>query len=454
MNRTSLLSRMIGALVLSLLLLSSGFGSAPAVGAVGCGPLLQLPASVQQSQERWRYTYEGGGSYEVVGWNPTEVTLFVNAPGCALSRMALVGLDLISGQQRWQVTADRWSGQANQGITTGSGLVIITTSDAIYAYDETTGQQLWTAGHDFTWAPEIVANENDVVVVAFDQNVMGLNEGTGAILWQQTLPTGSISDWQNIEGGLLVGLGRPDAAGQDVLAFGIDKSSGSLNWQTAVGSTISSTGGILQLAGNRSGSIAAEVLTDGTLSLVALDGATGAIRWSVPLADDTAFGQMFVTDGAQPAVIYALGSALDVKTATAYDAFNGTQRWQNQHIGADAILADDTHLVGAGPTLSYMNALVMVDGETGDMLWSQPYALVDGSFSGTAQIFNGEVIFAQTPRDAAAPFAMSADLATGNIIWSNSFPEFGSLHLDGVASGVVLVTGDTANEATMVALGS
>jgi outer membrane protein assembly factor BamB len=442
------------AALLPLLMLGTLLVPAQTVGAVGCGDAPELAAPAVQTQERWRYVYDGGGSYQIVGWTPSEVTLMVNSPGCAISRIALVGLDLISGQERWRITSDQWEGEANMGSTTGSGLVILPTSDVIYAYDETTGQQLWSAASGYYWAPEIVANENNVIVLSYENALMALVEGTGALLWQQTLPAGSITDWQNIEGGPLVGIGRPVNGGEDVQAFGIDKATGTLLWQTVVGHTVSSFGGELGLDGNGDNLVVARVLTDGTSSLVALDGATGAISWTAPIANDGSYGRVYVTRGAQPTVVYASGSALEVKTATGYDAATGTQRWQNQNIGADAILADDTHLIGAGPTLSYLNALVSVDGETGEMVWSQPYALVDGSFPGTAAVSIDEVVFTPSLQEEPAPTLMAVDLASGNVNWANAYPEFSGLYLDGVAAGLPLATGDTPDEAVLVAFGS
>ncbi len=271
MNQVARWSRLVLAVVLPMLLLGSTVVPARPAGAVGCGPEPQLAAPAVQAQERWRYVYDGGGSYEMVGWTPTEATLLVNSPGCAISHMAMVGLDLLSGSERWRVTSEQWQGQATDAAT-DSGLAILVTSDAVYAYDETTGQQLWSVAHGYEGWPEIVAIENNIVVLAADTGLTGVTVGTGAIAWQQMLPVGSVSDWANVTGGPLVALGRPDASGQAVQAFGIDKATGTLLWQTSVGNTTASTGGTLNLAGNGSGLIAAEVLTDATAS-------AGGARW-------------------------------------------------------------------------------------------------------------------------------------------------------------------------------
>ena len=452
MNRGSRWSRLVFAALLSFMMLGISLVPTRSAGAVGCGNATQPAAPAVQSHERWRYVYDGGGNYEVVAWTPTEVTLLIDAPGCALSRIALVGLDLLSGQERWRITSDQWEGDANMGINTSSGLVILPTSKAVYAYDETTGQQLWSAASNYDWAANIVANENNVIVLSYENSLMALNEGTGALLWQQMLPVMSITDWQNIDGGPLVGIGRPETGGQAVQVFGIDKNSGMLLWQTEVGQTISSTGGQIDLDGNGLGLMAATVLTDGTSSLVAIDGTSGLIRWSAPLANDGSFGNVYLTNGAQPAVIYATGGALDVKSATGYDAVTGAMRWQNQNIGFSAILVDDTHLIGAGPTLSYMNALVSVDGETGTMVWSQPYALVDDGFFGSANISGNELIFTPSLTSTTTPTVMGVDFASGNIDWSNAYPEFIGLYVNGNAGGLTLATGDTTTEAVLMAL--
>lgn len=452
MDRGIRWSRVLFSVLMPLMVFGAVLGPAPSVGAVGCGDASQLAAPAVQSQERWRYVYDGGGNYEMVGWTPTEVTLLVDAPGCALSRMALVGLDLISGQERWRITSDQWQGDANMGITTGSGLVILPTSAAVYAYDETTGQQLWSAASNYDWAATIVANENNVIVLSYENSLMALSEGTGALLWQQMLPAGSITAWQNIEGGPLVGIGRPANGGEAVQTFAIDKNSGMLLWQTVVGQTTASFGGELDLAGNGSDLVVATVQTDATSELVALDPATGAIAWTAPIANDGTFANVFITKGAQPAVVYASGGPRDVKSATGYDAATGAIRWQNQNIGFEAVRADDTHLIGAGPTLSYLNALVLVDGETGEMVWSQPYALVDGGFFGTAQISMGELVFSPSLQEEPAPTVLGVDIASGDVQWSNAYPEFAGLYIDGIAAGLVLATGDSPTESVLIAL--
>lgn len=452
MSRAVCWSRILFALVLPLFAMGAVLVSTPAVDAVGCGPAPQLPSSTVQSQERWRYSYDEAGSYDVVGWSPSEVALMVNGQGCALFRIGLVGVDLFSGHELWRVSSDQWNGSAEKGTTVRGDLVIVPTTKTIYAYDLTTGALRWNLDHGYNDFPNIVANDQQIVIIAFDANLLGLDGLTGQVLWQQTLPAGSISDWEDIQNGPLVGIGRPETAGQDVPVFGIDKSSGAILWQTTVGQTATSTGGTLELAANHSGLVAAEVRTDGSMSLLALDATTGAIRWSIPLSNDNVFARMYVTNGAQPTVVYASGSATEVKTATGYDGATGAQRWQNQNIGADAILADDTHLVGAGPTLSFMNALVSVDGETGQMLWAQPYALLDGSFSGTARILHTQVIFTPAQSESTSPSVMGIDLTSGNVLWANNFPEFDLLSLAGLPAGLVLVNGDTADQAIAVAL--
>ncbi len=452
MNWTARWSRTVLAVALPLLLVGIILLPARSVGAVGCGETPQLAAPAVQSQERWRYVYDGGGSYELVGWTPTEATLLVNSPGCAISPIALLGLDLLSGHEMWRVTYEQLEG----GITdaaNGSGLAILVTSNVAYAFDETTGQQLWSVAHGLEGWTEIVSLENNIVVLNSETSLTGVNIGTGAIAWQQMLPIGSVSDWEDISGGPLVALGRPDTEGQAVQAFGIDKTTGTLLWQTPVGQTATSTGGTMNLDGNGTGLIAAEIITDATSALVALDGTTGAVAWSTQLTAG-AWGRMYVTNGAAPAIVYATGGSLEVKSATGYDAATGAVRWQNQNIGADGILADGTHIVGAGPTLSYMNALVMVDGETGEMLWSQYETLVDGSFTGTAEVFIDTLVFTPAFQEGAIPTVNAVDLTTGAIGWWTSYPEFSRVSLTGIASGVALVTGDTADEAVLMGLGT
>src|SRR5215207_1342112 len=158
MGRATRWSRMMLAAFLPLLMLGITLLSARSVDAVGCGDPPELAAPAVQAQERWRYVSSGGGSYQLAGWTPTEVTLLVNSPGCAISHIALVGLDLLSGSEMWRVTYDQLQGEITDAAT-DSGLAILVTSDVVYAFDETTGAQLWSAAHGYEGWPQIVAIE-------------------------------------------------------------------------------------------------------------------------------------------------------------------------------------------------------------------------------------------------------------------------------------------------------
>jgi len=182
MSHATRWSRIVLTLVFPLLVLGSALLPAPSAGAVGCGDVPVLPAPAVQAQERWRYTYDGAGSYQEVGWTPTEATLLVNSPGCAISHIALVGMDILSGTESWRVTADQWQGEATDAIT-DSGLALLVTSAAVYAYDETTGQPLWSVAHGYQGWPEIVTVQDNVLVLSSDNSLTCIVVGTGAIAW-------------------------------------------------------------------------------------------------------------------------------------------------------------------------------------------------------------------------------------------------------------------------------
>lgn len=410
--------------------------------------------TMAQSEEYWRYRWDGAGGYELIGWNPTEVAIFINGMGFDRTRIGIAVLDIASGNELWSMASDQLDGFPENGITTPSGLVIVATSRSVYAFDETLGDLVWSTSHGFDWAPEIVADEHGVVVLAYDDAVLGIDEASGDLLWQQTVPLGRVADWYSISDGPLVGLGRPEFAGQDVIAFGIDIVTGAIVWQTSVGGTVASTGGELELAGNRSGTIAVAVSTDGTTALSVLNGFTGGMVWTVPLSNDNLFTRLFVTNGPQPTVVHTEGTALDDKTATGYDAVAGTIRWQNQSIGIDTILVDEIQLIGAGPVLNAPNALVAVDGESGATMWSQPYALIDGGFWMAAQTFIEQVIFTPAVQEMRAPAVLSVDTASGDIGWEATFAEYDAVYLAGLPAGVVLVTATDSAGGTLIAFGS
>lgn len=77
-----------------------------------------------------------------------------------------------------------------------------------------------------------------------------------------------------------------------------------------------------------------------------------------------------------------------------------------------------------------------------------------GSFSGSAQVFIDELIFTPSLQEEPAPTVTGIDLATGAVEWSNNYPEFSGVFIAGQAAGIVLATGDTAEEALLPGLAS
>ncbi len=454
MGRATRWSRVVIVAALPLLMLGTALPSAGPVNAERCVEMPQLAAPAVQSQERWRYIGEGVGSYELVGWNPSEATLAVNSPGCLISTIGLVNLDLRSGTERWRVTSNQWDGSAGTAAA-DEGLIVLPTHTMVYAYDDSTGQELWSYRHTYEGSfPDIAAIENNIVVLLNSDGLTGIDAGTGTMVWQQTLPMNFIFDWENIEGGPLVVLGRPETGVFDIPLIGIDKSTGELIWQTHVGQLGVNRSGVLELVDIGSGLIAAEIRTGPIRALTALDGATGAIAWTAPLIHANTDSSMHITKGAQSVVVFASGDSRETRLAIGYNAATGEVRWKNRNIGADAVLADDTHLVGAGPTLSKLDALVLVDGETGEIAWSQQEALVDDGFANSAQVVLGELVFTPSLPKEAAPTIFAIDLVAGTVNWSSSYPEFARLDIIGTAAGIVLATGITADEAVLIGLAS
>lgn len=454
MSRATRWARAVLAAMLPLLMLGTALLPAGPVNAEFCVEMPQLAAPALQAQEQWRYTWDGAGGYGLVGWNSAEATFLAVSQGCLIHTLGMVNIDLRSGSERWRLTADWLEGEASTSAAAGSGLIFLPTTEGLYAFDDSTGEQRWGYRHDYEGhIPDIVAIENDIIVLAETGELTGIDIGTGEMAWEQRSPVGQISDWESIEDGPLVALGYTLSGGPNVEVFGLDPSTGELLWQTAVGQT-TIPNSTLNLAGHSSGLIAAEVITDTTSALVTLDGQTGAIAWTVPLARAGSDSQLSVTNGAQPVIVYANGRSFEEKLATGYDLATGAVRWQNETIGADAILADDTHLVGAGPTPSELDALVLVDGETGEMIWAQDETRVSYDFRYSALVLDGELIFLPLLPKESAPAIAAVDLGTGTVNWSNSYPEFAWMNLVGTAAGIVMATGVTPDEAVLIGLAS
>ncbi len=190
------------------------------------------------------------------------------------------------GRILWQT--DIRPGWAGRGIASGGGLALgagrlfVTSAyGALMALDPASGDVIWSKRFEAPLtAPPAVA-EGRVFVVGTDGTGWAIDAGTGQVQWQ--LPGVPAS------AGMVGGAGPAVAGGRAILPFatgdvvGVAAATGVQSWRSRVaGQRLGRTGALVSdIAGD-------PVVVDGTVfvgnrsgRLMALDAATGAVRWSV-----------------------------------------------------------------------------------------------------------------------------------------------------------------------------
>ena len=161
--------------------------------------------------------------------------------------VGMVNLDLLSGAERWRLTADWLEGEASTSAAADSGLDhSCRPPKVVYAFDDSTGAaalglSTWVRGEH----PGYRGNrERHHRACGRRASLTGIErrhrrDGLAADAAGQTrFPIGKASTavrWSR--------SGSPKPREQNVQAFGIDKSTGALLWQTPVGQTAFSSGG-------------------------------------------------------------------------------------------------------------------------------------------------------------------------------------------------------------------
>ncbi len=258
----------------------------PSLETATPSPTTLLAYDAATGKLRWQYMTPNSTS---VGLAPTfngltpslrAGTLYFSGPGGGPEPSdMLTALDLATGKPRWQSPVSL-SGRVVAG---DASLVYVLSSSAFEAVSATTGVLRWQRGDvvsiwNSSLGPTAVPTGVPLLLSTYT-GYAGLDSATGAVRWQGTWP---YDDYVS-PGGAYNPLPEDPALGDGryywfdgATAFAMSSATGKILWQTSVPYSLVTPGA--------SGS--SEYYIGGTLyciadnQIVALDGATGSLRWS------------------------------------------------------------------------------------------------------------------------------------------------------------------------------
>ncbi|RIQ31190.1 PEGA domain-containing protein [Jiangella rhizosphaerae] len=323
-----------------------------------------------------------------------------------------------------------WTAAAGSAVTFASPVIaggrVFLGSDAgrLAAYDASSGERLWSfqTGDALRGTPAVAG---DLVVTGggLDGGLVALDAATGAQRWSVPTP-GRLTVYTapSVVDGVVYAATGPTQDREDTV-FALDAATGKQLWATDVGTSVFAGPAVaegLAIVGNAD---------DG--ELIALDAATGAVRWTLTRENDYFIGGASIVDGT---VFVPTTDGDGGGSLLAVDAATGTLRWEAATHGdgqgsTPAVYGD---LVIAGS--HGLGLVVAYDRETGDRVWQ--YA-VSGAVSASVMVTDDGFVVGGSQLDNRL---WALDAATGTPVWEA--PAGGNVTTAPAYAGGLLVSAD------------
>jgi outer membrane protein assembly factor BamB len=286
----------------------------------------------------------------------------------------LIALDAASGKELWHV-----DGYGDGVAVDGDGLIVYGFDGSLARLRRTDGSVAWTAEQGNMQTPWNPVVADGVGYTPSGSDFVAFDPATGKILWRVALNTPASRGGSAAGGIAVVG----DVKGT---VYGIT-ANGDIAWTyetsaTTIGHPALANGAVYVFASGGAQN-----------AFLALDAATGALKWRFVAPD----GAEFRGPAVDATTVY-VGSL--TQTLYALDAQTGTVKWSSNMGGywiQGPVLADGVLYTSEG---SAPGAVYAVDAATGATQWTLP---VDGSTSGGAIVVDG-VLYVST--DAGKVYAI------------------------------------------------
>ncbi|MGH3459986.1 MAG: PQQ-binding-like beta-propeller repeat protein [Kribbellaceae bacterium] len=247
--------------------------------------------------------------------------------------------DAVTGATRWRAGTSI-SNINGSPVVAGGVVYAATTEDQVLALDAATGARIWEAkpnggrGSGFYSSPTIAGGK--VFAASLNHQVYALDAATGAVLWSFQTGGHNSSTPAVVDGTVYFGS-------RDGFVYAVDAETGAQRWRVQYGTNI--------LASFQSSPAVANgtvyIGTNNDRRVLALDAATGAVRWSFRTA-----GVVMSSPAVANGVVY-VGS--DDRSVYALRATNGQRLMSARVSGA----------VDSGPVVAQGKVYAGTYGDTG-----------------------------------------------------------------------------------------
>jgi outer membrane protein assembly factor BamB/subtilisin family serine protease len=300
-----------------------------------------------------------------------------------------------------------WTAQAGSNtvfaspVLAGNAAFIGSDGGRLLALDAATGTEKWrfTTGSNLRGAPAVA---DGVVFTGGGQDggLYALDAATGQVRWTLDTPDRStIYTAPAVVDGVVYAATGPTSDREDTV-FAVDAATGEALWATDVGSAV--------FAGPAVGDGLVVVGNAGSGELVALDVATGDVKWTYGRDDDYFVGGPSLADGT---VYIATTDGDGGGSVLAIEAATGELRWENARHGdgqgSTPALYGDLVIVGSHG----LGAVVAYDAATGEPAWRYD---VDGAVSASVMVTDDGYVIGGSQLDHRL---WALDAATGELAW-------------------------------------
>jgi len=296
-------------------------------------------------------------------------------------------IDGKTGVQNWQYQVGQFGLPGSCSATIGADGTVYVSCGTLYAFDGPSGTVKWTFKANSFNNPPAIGSNGTLYLASQTGTVYAIEPTTGTQFWSYDVPSG-------IQSGIAIGPDESLYFGcNDNNVYSLKSSTGKLNWTFAIGFPVYPTPAV-----GPDNTVYVNVNCDKTvnfepvdLALLALDGATGTMKWETPMNGVPYSAQTSPTISSNGNVYVGL----DNGTLYAFDAVTGAVKWNYYNYGYPAstpvIGLDGTIYVGLGQSLMAFGGV-----------YAGAMSLTSNAFEGGSQVTGTITLNKADPRNKSS----------------------------------------------------
>jgi outer membrane protein assembly factor BamB len=346
-----------------------------------------IALNATNGNELWRFNREDGYYIDHLLFddNSVYILLSTNFEGHTVSEFR--ALNTQDGSERWRLSRFKPVYRAfliNGTIYSQIGNPARGVETSVYTFNAQTGQPGWSL-HKFTPAPQFFAARNGILYGSYGEYLTALDEITGTVLWQNTLPVGYSWTTPRFANNLLYLTTAPTFSSipedfENMQVVALNPHTGKTAWKSATGYTLLSHTNAISADDKPNDSLLVNHLTIEKLGIASINSTTGAAQWETTTCEGYDCKQLW--EGVVRSKFYQfqlpIGNS-DAATLLSFNANTGKHLTNQQ----TSVVIDPLYSLGEGNGDLYVHSYDATDPSSFHQYLIQSINLKDGQVAWT-----------------------------------------------------------------------